>query len=174
MKIRRPVKLDKIPKYETLISLSRRFPEAQPRAIQSYLFLLKTWSDVIAALDLHYARHNISRGRFIVLITLYHNTERNISPAMIAEKVGVTRATVTGLLDGLERDGLILREKDIEDKRALKIRLTPKGKKVIEKILPDHYRRISALMSTLDDKEKEQLVALLSKVEAGISAISNP
>ncbi len=77
---------------------------------------------------------------------------------------------MTGLLDGLEADGLVDRSHRKDDRRSLDIRLTKKGLQLLEKILPDHYARIAELMTPLTKAEKKQLTLLLGKMREGVAA----
>ena len=79
---------------------------------------------MIALLCLLYA---LSEGRFILL--LLNAASDGLAPNELAERAGVSRATVTGLLDGLEREAMIERHINEDDRRALCIRLTRKGKR---------------------------------------------
>jgi DNA-binding MarR family transcriptional regulator len=54
------------------------------------------------------------------------------SPTNIAKEVLLSQATVTNLIDRMERNELILRHKSKEDKRVVEILLTEKGKQMIE------------------------------------------
>lgn len=94
-----------------------------------------------------------------------------MNPSLLAEKVGVTRATMTGLLDGLERERLVERVFAQDDRRKVAIRLTETGLSRLETMLPDYYRRIAGLMVNFDAEEREQLLGLLEKVNAGIPAL---
>src|SRR5689334_12829087 len=53
------------------------------------------------------------------------------TPGRVAEALGVSRATVTGLLDRLEAEGLLTRAIDPHDRRCFILRLTPKGRELI-------------------------------------------
>lgn len=163
-----------IPTSDTILSHARRYPGVDPGALESCLALLVVARDVIGAFDVHLARHNLSQGRFNVLILLNRNPQEPICPADLAERSGVTRATMTGLLDGLEKEGLIERTQDKIDRRRLGILLTTKGQDFIDGLLPDYFERISVLMSKLDDQERERLRTLLDKVQEGLGAVRNP
>jgi DNA-binding MarR family transcriptional regulator len=54
------------------------------------------------------------------------------SPSNIAKEVQLSQATVTNLVDRMERNGLILRKKSNEDKRVVEVHLTETGKKMID------------------------------------------
>jgi DNA-binding MarR family transcriptional regulator len=111
------------------------------------------------------APHGLSEGRFVLLFLLAAAPD-GLAPNALAERAGVSRATVTGLLDGLEREGLIERHADASDRRALRIRLTPKGQRVEKTVFDQHGRWIAGLFGHLSEGEREQLAALLDKVAA--------
>ena len=102
-------------------------------------------------------------------MALRRRLDQTATPADLADHAGVTRATITGLLDALEKEGLVERTHRSDDRRSLHVRLTKKGVSLLEKILPDHYAAIGALMSKLTKPEKKQLAALLGKMREGIA-----
>jgi DNA-binding MarR family transcriptional regulator len=87
-----------------------------------------------------------------------------VSPAELAEAADVTRATVTGLLDFLEADGLVARTPRKDDKRMIDVRITRKGKDLLDRTLPDHYVRIGSLMGDLTRAEKKTIIDLMAKL----------
>jgi DNA-binding MarR family transcriptional regulator len=160
-----------IPRYECLEKRSHRYPDLDAGAVEATLVMLRVASDVLEALAAHLARHGTSQGRFAVLMILDRYEAQELLPSELAEKIGVTRATMTGLLDGLEKDGFVQRRQHPEDRRALTVHLNEAGRAFLDGMLPEHYRRITALMSGLDNDERRQLVELLTKVSANTSAI---
>ena len=169
-----------LPSRDLLESVAREFPELDPTAVEACYFLLRTGSDVLTAFDSNLSRQNMSQSRFIVLLLLKRIELRGgggdecATPSKLADQAGVSRGTMTGLLAGLEREGLIERELHNGDRRMFSIRMTEKGKKALNRIYPDYYNRIAGLMSGLSDDERETLVSLLEKVNAGIPALRNP
>ncbi len=113
------------------------------------------------------APHGLTEGRFIVLFLL-DASPQGLAPKDIAEKAGITRATVTGLLDGLERDELIIRHADHDDRRALKIHLTKQGKHTAKIVFEQHSRWIAQIFGNLTIQERIQLTALLEKVSQNL------
>jgi DNA-binding MarR family transcriptional regulator len=166
--------LRELPKYECLRELASRIPEVDPSAVEACLVTLRTASDVLDSFDVHFARHGLSQGRFTVLMLLTVHPDHGQCPSELADRAGVTRATMTGLLDGLERDGFLVREPHPEDRRTITARLTERGHLFLREMLPDHFRRIAALMADLPEDERQTLVRLLSKVRSGITALVNP
>ncbi|WP_295516360.1 MarR family winged helix-turn-helix transcriptional regulator [uncultured Stenotrophomonas sp.] len=109
------------------------------------------------------APHGLSEGRFIVLFLL-HGAGGTLPPHELAERAGVTRATVSGLLDGLQREGLLHRRHDAEDGRRLQIVLTARGRRLAEELFNQHTQWIGGLFNGLDAGEQAQLSKLLTKV----------
>lgn len=157
-----------IPTREALQELSKKVPEVDIAAVETLLLFFRTSSNVFRVVHEHMARFGISQGKFSLLLLLYRNMERGLLPSELADSIGVTRATVTGLLDGLERDGLVERVKHPKDRRMHIIKLTNKGLHILKKLLPDHFVLTSKLMNTLSTHEKEQFITLLQKIEEGI------
>lgn len=109
------------------------------------------------------APHGLSEGRFVVLFLL-HGAGGTLPPHELAERAGVTRATISGLLDGLQRDGLLQRRCDAEDGRRLQIVLTARGKRLAADLFDQHTQWIGGLFNGLDSGEQVQLSRLLEKV----------
>ena len=163
-------KLHSVPGRKTIEGLTKRVSDADPHPVETYLHMLKASNDFLAALDSHFSRYQLSRGRFFTLMTLLSNQDVLFTPADIADRLGVSRATITGLLDGLEREHLIERRRFSSDRRRVAIHLTPKAHKLLDDILPDHFRRVSAFMSCLTLKEQRMLCKLLDKMGSGLTA----
>ena len=109
------------------------------------------------------APHGLSEGRFVVLFLL-HGAGGILPPHELAERAGVTRATISGLLDGLQRDGLLQRHSDAEDGRRLQIVLTARGRRLADELFGQHTQWIGGLFNGLDSSEQAQLSLLLEKV----------
>jgi len=109
------------------------------------------------------APHQLSEGKFVLLFLLRDRTD-GLSPHELADRAGVTRATVTGLLDGLERDGFLARHAVAGDRRRVAVRLTDKGNQAAATLFREHSRWISHLLTDLSDKEQRVLSGLLQRV----------
>ena len=169
-----------LPRYECLLAAAKEFPDLDPWACAVYLHLLRAGDEVFEVAERNLNRHDISSGRFGVLMLLWggarsRNPEGNgdddpclapgpRTPAKLADAAGVTRATMTGLVDTLERDGLVRRVPDKEDRRMMSVVLTPKARQFLSDMLPGHFQLMAALTSTLSESERQTLVALLNKV----------
>jgi DNA-binding MarR family transcriptional regulator len=153
-------------------SYAHQFPGLDPEAMRSYLALRRLDDLLEWALDIHLARHDLSFGRFIVMVHLMRAPGHSLTPAELSEACSVTRATITGLVDTLEKAEQVIREPDPDDGRSFMVRLTLSGRRFLEKLLPDHFRRLTNLMIGLSHPEMRELQRLLSKVAENISAFS--
>ena len=178
--------LKDLPRYECLLEAAKEFPDLDPSAAEAYLHLLLTGDDVFAVTERNLSERSISHGRFGVLMLLWGSRRPRDNkpagaddcgpagprtPAELADAAGVTRATMTGLIDTLERDGLVKREPDPDDRRMMSVLLTPKGEKFLNEFLPGHFKLMAELMAPLSESERKTLVKLLVKIQGNASAL---
>ncbi|WP_375244917.1 MarR family winged helix-turn-helix transcriptional regulator [Sphingomonas parapaucimobilis] len=109
------------------------------------------------------APHRLSEGRFVLLLLL-RDQPSGLAPHELAARAGVTRATVTGLLDGLERDGFLVRHHDREDRRRVWARLTEMGQAVTTDLFLEHGKWIGSLFAGTAPAEREHIGELLRRV----------
>lgn len=176
--------LKDLPRYECLLEAAKEFPDLDPSAAEAFLNLLRTSDESFGATERNLLGHGLSPGRFGVLMLLWRGGRAQSepapeecgtgprTPAELAEAAGVTRATMTGLVDTLERDDLVKRERDPDDRRMMSVRLTAKAERFLHKLLPSHFRVINALMRTLSESERKTLVRLLAKVATEAAALN--
>lgn len=161
-----------LPKYDAIRARASRYPEVQAAAVEAFLVLLRTGSDVLSALERFLSSHDLSMGSWTVLMVLNRDPAIPLMPSDLANKCGVTRATMTGLLDGLERKRLVRREPEPSDRRTLRVRLTREGIDRLDGMTHDYYRRVALLMRDLDDEDKRQLSDMLLRVLANVGDVA--
>ncbi|HEY5891622.1 MAG TPA: MarR family transcriptional regulator [Chthoniobacterales bacterium] len=157
-----------LPRFECLQKAAQQFPSLDPGACAVFLNLWKTGDAISEAGSEFLGRHGLTQARFMMLMTLSQCRDFPANPAGLAESCGVTRATITGVLDTLERDGLITREACPTDRRSIKVEMTAKGRSLIDTVAPKYFERVAEIVSPLDDAERSLLVALLQKIHFGL------
>lgn len=167
------LQLRDLPTIETLQKFADRYPDADVSAVSSFLSLLRVASDLSVALDACLNRHNLLQGRWWVLILLMREDSKTSTPSILAEKSGVSRATMTGLLDGLEQSNLVERVLTKEDRRSIFIKLTEAGQAKLDAVMPDYYSRLRECMKALSEQDREKLQQILTVVNAGAVALLN-
>jgi DNA-binding MarR family transcriptional regulator len=160
--------LKDLPRYDCLLEAAKEFPDLDPSACEAVLHLLRAGDECAKAVEAQLAEHNISQGRFSVLMILLNRCGGEappiLGPAELAEAAGVSRATMTGLIDTLERDGLVTREPDTVDRRMMLVRLTARAEALMQEILPTHFQIMASLMTPLSEAERKTLVRLLNRI----------
>lgn len=151
-----------IPKREILNNYSSRFSDVNIGAVESCIALLRTASDISETLDEHFSKYGISEGKFTILMLLYRQSDYQLSPISLSKKAEVTKGTMTGLIAGLENQGFIEKIPNPCDKRGYLVRLSSKGLRILEEVLPVHYTLIAKLMSGLEDGQLMELTSLLN------------
>ncbi|MFH9892271.1 MarR family winged helix-turn-helix transcriptional regulator [Streptomyces luteogriseus] len=84
----------------------------------------------------------------------------------LGETLGLAKSSLTGLVDRTVRRGLVRREADPRDGRAVRVGLTDQGAALAEKFHAETCRRMAALPSGLSGAERDRLAVLLSRVVA--------
>lgn len=164
------LQLRDLPSQDVLKKFAQRYPEADVTAIASFLMLLRVATDLSVALDACLSEHDLLQGRWWVLILLMREEDLTSTPSLLAEKIGITRASMTGLLDGLEQSGLVQRIFNQSDRRRVQIRLTSAGQARLDAVMPDYYQRLKLCMSGLSEPQRTQLQVLLGIIDTGMSA----
>jgi DNA-binding MarR family transcriptional regulator len=93
----------------------------------------------------------------------------------VSHWLGVNRAHVTRLVDGLERDGLVVRSPSAMDRRTVLVNITPAGRQRLDVALPQHLEHLGGLFGALSADEKSLLIHLLATArEAMLAASGEP
>ena len=88
----------------------------------------------------------------------------DISLSSLSERIRAQNSTVTGIIDRMEREGLVTRERSREDRRVVFIRLTHKGRKLAEDVPIEPLEIFRSALESLSASETRDLVKILGKV----------
>lgn len=164
------LQLRDLPNSNILKKFEQRYPEIDSDTVILFLRLLRVSTDLSSALDHYLNRHGLMQGRWWVLILLMRQPDSTSTPSILAEKSGVSRATMTRLIDSLERDGLVQRQFDEQDRRSFSVSLTSTGQEKLDHLMPEYYRRLNLSMAQVGKHRYDQLNSLLDALQAGIQA----
>ncbi len=143
-------------------------PEEERRALDAYTKLARANDSVASVLRAGLREDGLTVGQLGVLEALLH-----LGPmiqSVLAEKLLTSPSNLTTLIDNLERDGMVRRERSTEDRRRIEVSLTAEGRELIEDVFPRHARRITDLMTALEPDEQEELGRLCRKLGRGVEA----
>lgn len=111
-------------------------------------------------------RHGLSEGRLGLMFWLRRQGEVALSD--VADGLTVSPRNVTGLVDNLERDGLVERVPDETDRRSVRARLTPKGRQLIDSIWEEAMAQQTPLLEGFTPEDLGLLRHLLLRVVENI------
>jgi DNA-binding MarR family transcriptional regulator len=126
--------------------------------------LIRTFGYLERVMQPYFARFGISGAQWGVLRNL-HRAESEGLPGLrltdLGECLFIRPPSVTGVVDRLQRAGLVAREGSPTDLRAKRVALTEQGRLLVERVLAVHHDQINGIMSGLNGKEQQELHRLL-------------
>lgn len=109
------------------------------------------------------AEFNLTHSQFFILAQVIEM--EGATPSQLAEKAFTDRASITGLIDRLERDGWLERHPNKDDRRTLRIYLTEKAKEHKDAFVTLFNEINGSFIQRFTPNEWKQLQKLLSKLE---------
>lgn len=106
----------------------------------------------------------LTSPQFDVIATLGNTTGMTMNT--LAEKTLVTKGTLTGIVDRLEKKGFVRREVPEGDRRCFVIVLTPEGEQLFEQVFPAQIAYIKQRFDKLDSSDLEEILAALKKLRS--------
>ena len=108
--------------------------------------------------------HGLNRGELDVLATLRRSgPPYALTPTQLYRASLLTSGAMTSRIDRLEKEGLVLRSANADDRRSNRVKLTPRGQQLIDDFLPYHLDLEKQLISVLSKNEQQMLSGLLKK-----------
>lgn len=143
--------------------------DEERRALDAYIKLMRSAAAINAQLmPVLQAEFGVTPTQLGVLEALSHLGP--MSHCALAAKLLVSASNLTTVLDNLERDGFVRRDRDVNDRRVSITSLTPAGVEKLQAFFPQHVERLVAAMSGLDAEELLELGRLCRKL--GLAATS--
>ena len=162
---------------ETVQQVSAGPPAVTPSAAASAprydLRVLQALRRIIRAVDLHSrklsAQHRITGPQLVSLLSVEEHEP--VTPSTIARDVHLSPSTVIGILDRLEAKGLVRRQRDLRDRRLVRVSLTDQGKELAGNAPSPLQDRLAEAMGELPEAEQatiaESLDRIVEMMEAG-------
>jgi MarR family transcriptional regulator, 2-MHQ and catechol-resistance regulon repressor len=135
------------------------------RALNAYINLVRASDSVLSKIAVHLESEGVTMGQFAVLEALLH-----LGPMCqhaLADKLLRSGGNMTLVVDNLQKQGWVKRVRQEEDRRMVEIHLTPKGRRLITRIFPEHARVIARVMGELTPAEQEDLRRIARKLGRG-------
>jgi MarR family 2-MHQ and catechol resistance regulon transcriptional repressor len=145
----------------------RDWSEGEEKALRLWINLARCYVTFSRAVACKVAEYDLTAPQFGVLEALYHVGP--LSLGELADKLLVTGGNVTYVMDRLEAQDLVVRERSGDDRRVVRAHLTSKGRATIEAVFPGHVEFIRNLVNGLGDEDQDDLRELLKKLGKGIA-----
>ena len=98
-------------------------------------------------------------------------TVGDLSLSDLSERIRAQNSTVTGIIDRMEREGLVTRARSTEDRRVVKIKLTEKGERIAREIPIEPMEIFRSALSTLTGSEMREILRILTKIARRVQTI---
>lgn len=135
---------------------------AEVRALDTFIKLTRCTNSVMARLAGRSTIGDLTYSQFAVLEALYHLGP--MTAGEVSQKILKSGSNLTTVIDNLERDGLVYRERDANDRRVIYVHLTEAGSSKLEAVLPGHVTALVEEFSILSVREQEMLGELCKKL----------
>ena len=147
--------------------IATRDERASKTRLRLWLRLLKTTGRIEAELRrLLRERHDTTLPRFDVMAALARHPD-GLRMSELSSYLRVSNGNVTGIVDRLTEEGLVLRVAVDGDRRAQRARLTPEGHARFDVLAREHEAWIDHLLGPLDESDARTLTELLARIEQG-------
>jgi DNA-binding MarR family transcriptional regulator len=149
--------------------------DAETRVHDDHHLSLRLWLRLLACTNQIEARvrtnlqtqFSTTLPRFDLMAQLERSPE-GLKMSELSQRMMVTGGNVTGVTDGLEKDGLVIREMDATDRRVFRVKLTSEGEKQFRRMASEHERWVVDLFAALSARQKKQLADLLADLKHSI------
>ena len=131
---------------------------------EALVSIIKTSSMLLRLSDRFFAPFKTTDIQFNILMILKNSTHEGISQQELSEKLVVTKSNVVGLVDRMERQGLVERKAHPTDRRFNQIVITQKGRELVEKVEIHYYKEVDRMMAGLSESEKRAIIEATAKV----------
>ena len=136
--------------------------EEQRAALDAYIKLWRASHAVEVRAKLRLSEYGLTLSQFSVTEARYR--VGRVSQRAVARKILRSSGNLTLVIDNLERDGLVRRERDTRDRRVYTVHLTDAGRDLIARVLKPHVQGIVEVFAALNAEELAHLAGLTRKL----------
>ncbi len=145
-----------------------RYPDASPTATETAMNLVRTSDLLVKCIANLVQPFDLTPSSGLVLGILA-DVGAPLPPNQIAERLVISRASVTSLIDSLERRGYVRRLPHTTDRRMLLIELTGAGRQVAQEFRLLVHRQEKVWLAVLTEQEQVQLIDALHRLQAALT-----
>ena len=148
-----------------------QMPVAEARMCRLMLMLGAT---IDRELEAKLKPNKLNHSEFLTLMILYSRPDGSSTPGELCEYTSQGATNMTRIANALVKRGLITRGPSEEDRRRVVIRITPAGRRFVQKLLPPLFPRVSAAFTGFSDTDKRSFSRLLRKLADNLDRLDEP
>ena len=149
--------------------------DAETRIHDDHHLSVRLWLRMLACTNRieNFVRQNLQTKfettlpRFDLMAQL-ERAPQGLKMSELSQRMMVTGGNVTGITDGLEKEGLVIREVDAADRRVFRVKLSAEGQRQFRRMAAEHEQWVIELFEGMTVKRKNQLVELLGDLKRHI------
>ena len=150
-------------------------PDAETRIHDDHHLSVRLWLRMLACTNRveNFVRQNLqlkfqtTLPRFDLMAQL-ERAPQGLKMSELSQRMMVTGGNVTGITDGLEKEGLVIRQIDPTDRRVFHVRLSAEGQRQFRRMAAEHEQWVIELFAGMSVKQKNQLVDLLGELKGHV------
>jgi len=155
-------------------------PRSDRRAVRerpqesAFRALVRTIGLLDRVMQPHFARFGISASQWAALRLLHRagtDGHAGLRITELSDRLLIRPPSVTGVVDRLERGGFVVRDAATDDLRAKQVRLTAKGRRLVEHVLEVHPAQIDTVLSGLGAGDQSELRRLLDQLSGHLERL---
>jgi DNA-binding MarR family transcriptional regulator len=151
---------------------TEEYPDGDPSAAEVYATLIRTGQALYDELDRGMQATFGVPESLLQALAAIDGSERPLTPTEIAERMSRSSATMTNLLDALDREGWARRVPNPDDRRSVLVEITDEGKALADRFLPGVRKVERAVIGDLTAAERSTLMDILAKVLDATARVS--
>jgi DNA-binding MarR family transcriptional regulator len=117
---------------------------------------------------IYFRQYGITDAQFNVLIQLQYEKQQGLSQADLGRRLVVNKADMTGIIDRLEKAGLVGREDHPKDRRINIIKITRKGRDIVNRLEPGYFTGVKKVMSGISQNDMKTIMKGMEKIRENV------
>lgn len=136
---------------------------------ESLLNIIYTGTMISRASFRYFQGTNLTDAQFNVLVQLKYSDGRSLSQSALGRRLVVNKADMTGIIDRLEKTGLVIRRPHLKDRRVHMIAMTDKGAATVDSLEPGYLEGVLTLMAGIPKTGLRNLNKVLETVRKNVA-----
>lgn len=116
---------------------------------------------------------DITPPQFDALLILKNNKGDSLTIGELGERMYLACSTATDLIDRMERNGLVERTRDVNDRRVIRLHVLEKGYQMVEEVLAARKRYLSGALVDVPQQDIESMIKSMTQLDKVLRANRN-